>query len=245
MSVYRDMLKKLEEDQGAPQAAPVSAPAPSVLPDFQQDLGNLVRSLERLKSANGIRTVLFTALDPGAGTSTLVHHTAGMLAQVHQKTDQNKVLLIDANYRSTSPPMAAANAVGLDGLPRYVLQEEDLDSCRQTSLLPGVDLLLGRSSEAHWMSRITAERLHSRLELLKERYGWILLDMPSADMPECLSWSGVCDGVVMIVESGRTRRYAAQATVDRLKSHNANLLGCVINKRRQVIPEFIYRWLFK
>lgn len=188
---------------------------------------------------------MFTNVDPEAGVSSIATNTAAILGEVYQQDERSSVLLIDANYRSQSPPLALSGVKQGDALARYMAGNQPLSESIQSSSLTRVDLLLGRSPDSSWMTRLPEKQLKARMQELRETYRWVLLDMPTMDLPESLTWSGVCDGVILVIEAGKTRRYAAHAAVERMKSHNANLLGCVINKRKQVIPEFVYRWLFK
>ncbi|MCB1048038.1 MAG: hypothetical protein KDC10_12635 [Calditrichaeota bacterium] len=245
MSVYRDMLNKLDNDTGTETPLVSTGTNQVNTGSFRRDLGSLVQLLERYQSANDLRSVMFTNVDAEAGVSSIVTHTAGILGEVYQQDDRSSVLIVDANYRSQTPPMALAGLKRGDALARFMTGDESIEACVQASELTRVDMLLGRSPDSSWMTRLPEKQLRARMQQLREHYRWVLLDMPPMDTPESLTWSAVCDGVILIIEAGKTRRYAAQAAVERMKSHNANLLGCVINKRQQVIPEFIYRWLFK
>jgi len=53
----------------------------------------------------------------------------------------------------------------------------------------------------------------------------------------------VTDGVVLVVESERTRSEVVDHALDRLKSAGAEILGVVLNKREFHIPKGIYRFL--
>ncbi|MFB3123892.1 MAG: cobalamin biosynthesis protein CobQ, partial [Candidatus Binatia bacterium] len=71
-----------------------------------------------------------------------------------------------------------------------------------------------------------------------------VLDAPSVHgFAECRVLCAKVDGVVLVVESGRTRRQVAFNAKKQLEEAGGKLLGVVLNKRRYYIPEFIYRWL--
>jgi Mrp family chromosome partitioning ATPase len=52
-----------------------------------------------------------------------------------------------------------------------------------------------------------------------------------------------CDGVVLVVTAGQTRREVALHARDELKGGEAPLLGTILAGRRFPIPEAIYRRL--
>lgn len=70
-------------------------------------------------------------------------------------------------------------------------------------------------------------RLVGLLEELRCNYQWVLLDAPSAACAETIGLARHCDGVLLVVELGRTGRRAAQRAVDLLQQSGANVLGCV------------------
>jgi Mrp family chromosome partitioning ATPase len=51
------------------------------------------------------------------------------------------------------------------------------------------------------------------------------------------------DGVIMVVESGKTREQVAVRAKKELEEAGGKVLGVVLNKRKFHIPEWIYRRL--
>lgn len=60
---------------------------------------------------------------------------------------------------------------------------------------------------------------------------------------DVIALAGKVDGVVLVVESERTRREVALQYKDRLEKSGAHILGVVLNKRRFHIPEWVYNRL--
>ena len=87
-----------------------------------------------------------------------------------------------------------------------------------------------------------AAALEAALDAFGPRYDWIVLDGPpvlySADSA---SISAIADGVVIVVEAGRTKKPVLTRSVDLLRKAGARVLGSVLNRRQLEIPEFIYR----
>lgn len=189
----------------------------------------------RTKNGNGGRrsvVVVFTAAEPGAGVSYVVNSFATELAQ---RTSQS-VLVADAG----SIQKAAAfhpNRVG--------------EYCQQVDL-PNLFLFLSEEelpvvSGANGQLQLRAagtrlERGLKNLRTLRSVFDFVLVDCSalsvSGDAP-LLAPSA--NGVVLVVEAGRTRREEVRNSVRTIEMVNARLLGCVLNKRRYPVPDWIYR----
>jgi Mrp family chromosome partitioning ATPase len=78
-------------------------------------------------------------------------------------------------------------------------------------------------------------------EALRQAFDWVLMGMPAAaDCQDYLLFSHNSDGIILILEAGKTRWQAAQKVKTCLASQGGNLLGAILNNRRYPIPEMIY-----
>ncbi|MBN1825953.1 MAG: CpsD/CapB family tyrosine-protein kinase [Candidatus Eisenbacteria bacterium] len=193
------------------------------------------------KVLSGVRgkAILFVSSVEGEGTTTVLTEYGASLGTGGDKG----TLLVDANLRNP-------NLHSLFDLPN------------ETGL---ADVLLGRRPLAECVSRIGEENLYvlpsgttptspstlfsvsrfSRfLEDAKERHSLILIDgPPMIPYAETAILGSVVDGVVLVVESDRTKREIVARAKDAFQEAHANLLGVVLNRRRYVIPKFLYRYL--
>ena len=64
---------------------------------------------------------------------------------------------------------------------------------------------------------------------------------PVLESPDAATLGAVADGVVVVVQAGRTKRPVLTRSVDLLSRAGGRVLGIVLNRRRLEIPEFIYR----
>jgi Mrp family chromosome partitioning ATPase len=203
----------------------------AILPsDVLREMTALRVSLEVAITAHTPRTVVFLAAQSGAGTTTVAAQFARALAG----DDRLRILLVDANAQRSaygpdgralsgheprgavygvSAPRAAGN---LDFMPLP-------ESARQTHLLP-------------------VEAMRDSLRAVASGYDWIVLDGPPVlESPDAAPIGAVADGVVIVVQAGRTKRPVLARTVDLLRRAGGQVLGIVLNRRRLEIPEFIYR----
>ncbi len=84
----------------------------------------------------------------------------------------------------------------------------------------------------------------SPLGALRERYDVVLIDCGSlASSVDLLCVAPHSDGVVLVVEAGRTTRDQLERAVKVVRESGARLAGCVLNKRRYPIPAWLYRFV--
>ncbi len=82
------------------------------------------------------------------------------------------------------------------------------------------------------------------LEKMQEEFDHIILDAPPVpSFSECRTLCSRVDGVVLVLNSERTRRQVARRSKEQLEEAGGRLLGVVLNKKKYYIPDWIYRRL--
>jgi len=78
---------------------------------------------------------------------------------------------------------------------------------------------------------LASERMSALITAMKSEFDIVLVDAPPVmAVTDPLMLSTRVDGVLIVVDTGRTRRARAQGTVGRLRHVGANLLGAVLNR---------------
>ena len=73
-------------------------------------------------------------------------------------------------------------------------------------------------------------------------FHYVLIDGPPVlESPDSAPLSAVVDGVVLVVQAGRTKRPVMVRATDLLHKAGARVLGSLLNRRVLEIPGFIYR----
>ena len=68
------------------------------------------------------------------------------------------------------------------------------------------------------------------MQSLRQSYDIILIDSPPAQMfGDARLWASMCDGVVLVVRSGRTSRDDARLVRQRLAEDGSTVIGSVLN----------------
>lgn len=88
--------------------------------------------------------------------------------------------------------------------------------------------------------------LTSLMEGITHAYSYVIWDVPPVD---AIAHSRlICqhaEGVILVVQAGRTRWHSAQHALSILNNAGARVLGVVLNKKKNYIPEWIYRVFFR
>lgn len=196
----------------------------------------LLHSLETAlpRDASG-RVLLFASARPGEGKTAVLAEFAAMLA----KNPEGRVAVIDAGARrklSRQPgpwpqipiERLIAGLRGTPGAARAGIQSACVfatikeDSPESAALLDEADV---------WAR-------------LKTAFNHVLVEMPSlADSPLALATARHCTGVVLVIESGRTRWPVVQHAQQQFARCGATVLGAFLNKRIYHVPKSLYNRL--
>ena len=91
----------------------------------------------------------------------------------------------------------------------------------------------------------TVNSVPGAIHTLKSHFGLVLIDGPAVlQTSAALNMATEADGVLLVVEAGRTRRQVVELALDQLREAGANIIGVVMNKRRFFIPNWLYRKIF-
>lgn len=230
------ILPVLQESDITPAIFSNTDVKPSVV-EIANSAASLYQNMVTLLPGRESRIIQFQGTQKGEGTSTLVRKLASLAAIKLQKN----VLLLDLNQKapnqcsffnvqselplSDSPrlkKMTKGDFVRVDGSSLYVTQ------------MPAKGLPASNICEM--------PQVDTMLKDLREEFDLILIDSPSAiSCSEGLPLTPKVDGVVLVVQTGKTRWQTVNKVKERILAQNGKILGVVLNKRRYPIPDFIYR----
>jgi Mrp family chromosome partitioning ATPase len=226
--------------------------------EFEQIMENL-RIQAHLKK---VKVIGISGIKSGQGTSTI----AAMLATLAsgKKSEEpdfgdeddtpegsNKksprpqgVLLIDSNLQH--PGLHQIFELPLEG-GIWDIIVHDMPHDIGTNNIPNSDLTIltaGKSKDVK-INQDHYLRFKSFLDQLRSRFEYIILDIPPLlHSAEGTIFSQLCDGMVLVLNTGTIKWEVIQETKKRLETANISVLGAVLNRRRFFIPEKIYRLIF-
>lgn len=83
-----------------------------------------------------------------------------------------------------------------------------------------------------------------RLQAMRSSFDFTLIDCPSIKSSfDAAVLAPNVDGVVLVVEADRTKREQIRQAQQTIEMADGKLLGLVMNKRRYVVPRWLYRLL--
>lgn len=178
-------------------------------------------------------TVAFTSTVPGEGVSYVTQSFAAELAQrTRRKTliaDISVLQRIDIfHYNQASRHCAETDVPYL-----FVLQA-------------GNDGTTGLSTNPRALAPLMAgsdlDQGLSNLQTLRFVFDFILVDCSSMKASaDAAFFASAVDGVILVVEADKTRKEQVRNAITSMEMAEANVLGCVLNKRRYPIPNWVYR----
>ena len=92
------------------------------------------------------------------------------------------------------------------------------------------------------LSVFQSEAFDEFLQKAREFFKYVVVDAPPlAGHPETLLLSRKADGVILVIESEKTRKQSALWAKKQIETAGGKLLGVVLNKRKYRIPNWLYK----
>jgi capsular exopolysaccharide synthesis family protein len=213
------LLGVIPKAEDTTPAAALSDPKSAVSESYNSLRGSLLYS-----TATGLpRSLLITSSQPSEGKSTTSMAVATGLARLGKK-----VLLLDVDMRRPAlhAVIGVTNEHGMSSL--LTAQDTLADVVRQTEE-PNLQVITSGPVPPSPTELLSSGRLTQLLWELKETYDVVILDSPPvlglADAP---LMSAIVDGVMLVVQSDRSRRGSLRASLRRLRAMQPNVLGAVL-----------------
>ncbi len=188
------------------------------------------------------KVMLFMGATPGTGAST----TASSFAATLARDPQSKVLFINGNLRPSKKDqnnsLTIGNAdpnVALAGL--LTAESTVMSSALGTG---NMCILPNKTKCALPLSLFQSEAFDQFLQTVRERFDHVIIDAPPMQgFPESIVLSRKADGVILVVDAGRTKRRAGLWAKQQIVDAGGKILGVVLNKRKFYIPNWLYRYI--
>jgi capsular exopolysaccharide synthesis family protein len=151
---------------------------------------------------------------------------------------------VDANLRTPALDGVFNDTESPEGLSDVIVSDKPLDTAiYQTSFSNLFLLPVGRphSSPSYLFD---GDPISNLLVSLKERFDFIIFDAAPLDgYSESFFLAAKVDGVILVVESERTKKQVVQKIKKELEWGPIKLIGIVLNKKKKYIPQVLERFL--
>lgn len=234
------------EPTGRRTSGGILVPEPILAEERHVDVPERREEYEKLKvmltleaARSELKSVMLVSALAREGVSTVTLGLASALADVSRQG----VLVVDLN--AAHPVLA--DRLDLDpelGLGELLAKDATRADAVVESPIPRL-FLLGRGHAKADLSQPTSLALFEELvRTLRADFDHVLIDGGAlSDSSDSLLVASKVDGIILVVQAERTGSDAVREASNQLRLAGANLLGVVLNRRREYLPAFLARKL--
>ncbi|MCD6379046.1 CpsD/CapB family tyrosine-protein kinase [bacterium] len=207
--------------------------------DFRRSLLTLRNSIDSEMRDKGTRVIMFTSALPGEGKSTIAVFLARMMAV----NEMEKIAIVDCAVRN--PQIHQFFGINNQkGIIDYLSGEASFSDTIHTidgGMLDVVTVGVARDANVV-QSLFRSDRMNAYVSEIAENYDYVLVDTSAIlNAPETPILSSQMDGIVLVVQAGKTKREVIRRAVLDTNKQGGIFIGSVLNRKKYYIPEFIYK----
>ncbi len=202
-----------------------------------RELGILENSIETSLKGKKKKSLIFTSAASSEGTTTISVSYARLLAL----KGQERILICEMNARNPvfKELFAVSNGAGVSD---YFTGKKNLAAITQATSASMLDVIhVGEVDPA--FIQIHLQRVFPKLvEEAAATYDTVIFDAPAiVSSPETAPMCAYVDGVVVVVQAGKTKREIVQRSLNSIARYDGNVLGIILNRKKYYIPGFLYK----
>ena len=174
-----------------------------------------------------MKNIVVTSAAPETGTTTTIANLGVVIAQ-----QDKKVLLVDADLRSPSLHMLFRhnNKVGLTNVLTDMFSTEEAIT---RTPIKNLDLLTCGPLPPNPSELLSSKRMEQVIHQLGTYYDFLLFDSPPIiNYSDTQILANICDGSLLVLKSGKTKKDEAAIATSNLVNCQAKLIGAVLNQMK-------------
>ena len=186
---------------------------------------------------NDKKLLMVTSPEPGDGKSTVAANLSIVLAQ-----QGKQVLLVDTDLRKPSVHHTF-NVSNLNGLTNSLTKEITVEEGIRKTIIPNLFILTSGPVPPNPSELLSSKCMEKTIEKLKYQFDYIVFDTPpvlSVTDPQIIA--NICDGVMLVVVSGKTHKDKALRAKELLDKAKSNLIGVIVNGVQTTKSEYYERY---
>ena len=191
-------------------------------------------------AGTNVKSILFNGICHGSGCTTTALNFANSLTVDPKRT----VLLVDLKLNSPYPHgvhnhAQAPNISGIMSDSKHLMSQiEKVGAGNLYAVSCGARSLSGP------IGFFESSEFDRFISSIFDKFDYLILDAPPVLIySEFRILCSKMDGVVLVLESGKARRQVALRAKKEIVEAGGRILGVVINRRKYVIPQWIYKRL--
>ncbi|MFH1458937.1 MAG: CpsD/CapB family tyrosine-protein kinase [Candidatus Omnitrophota bacterium] len=234
--MFARFIAKIKDKSGI-DARVVSYYSPgSVLAEQYRNIRTYISSLN-----GGIlcRSLCISSANSGEGKSITCVNLAVAMAEDKEK----KIVIVNSDFRFGSLE-SLLNIKAEKGLSDYLNNQAALNEVLVPTEIENLKILPAGNIPENPAEIFASQKLKELVVDLEKNYNYIIFDTPAIIPFAEGKILGPCvDGVLLVVQAGKTRREVVWRIEEELKSVRAKILGVVLTNVEYYIPEYIHRHL--
>ena len=172
------------------------------------------------------RVILVTSAFSGEGKSSITFNLGRALTELDKS-----VLLIDCDMRKSVLKQRVIGFRPEFGLSHYLSGQCGLDDIIYSTSIPNFSVVFSGVVPPNPTELLSNENMSDLITIAKESFDYVILDCPPVGMVvDAAVVAPMCDGSVIVIESGEVKYRLAQEVLSKLKTTNCPILGVVLNK---------------
>lgn len=182
-----------------------------------------------------IKSIMVTSAGSGEGKSTTAANMAVVFAQ-----QEKRVLLVDADLRKPTVHYTF-NATNNHGLTSVLTKVKSLKEAMTSTEIDHLSVLTSGPIPPNPAELLGSNRMKELLEEVKEEFDIIIFDTPpTLAVTDAQILANICDGVLLVLFSGKTEIEHVQKTKELLLSAKGKLLGAILNHKKSKKTDHYY-----
>lgn len=194
-----------------------------------------------LDTKKPLKTVAVTSSINGEGKSV---SSVNLAISMAQDLNKKKILLIDADMRRgrIHKYLGFTPSSGLSEM--LIDNSGGQDAFINISGIENLTVLPAGKIPNNPAELLGSLRFRNLLNQFKDKFDYIIIDTPPVvPVTDVCLIGSQADGVVMVVQAGRTQKGVIKHSEGLLRQANAKLLGYIITNIQYHVPAYIYRYL--
>jgi tyrosine-protein kinase len=187
----------------------------------------MIRSRIDFKMGDSLKkAIVVVSPMPGEGKSITAANLAIVTAQAGLNT-----ILVDADLRrpSVHQIFGVDNEIGMTDLLRS--QKVKVNDCLKKTYVDNLQVITSGKQIPDTTERLATKRLSEVLTELKKVSDVVFFDSaPAMLVADTALLSKQADGVILLIQAGKSKRRLIQQTIWDMEKAKANLMGCIVNQ---------------
>ena len=205
---------------------------------FVREAFNTLRA-NILFSGKDVKVIVVTSCFAHEGKTSVSFDLCVNLAEAGKR-----VLLLDADLRKSVMVSRYTKEKGVYGLSQVLSGQVSAKEAVYATNVPNMHVMFAGPYPPNPTELVGSEAFKELLEEEWGNYDYIIVDAPPLGMViDAAVMAGVCDGAVIVLNSGKVKYRAAQGVKAQLEKSGCRVLGVVLNqvdKRRNIKAENSY-----